>query len=77
MPPKVAVVFCVHHKPWLMMSTLITLALRSHRIGGLRKDDPIHRLLSGFRIEMIAGEHTIKDHLESPRFVLHRTRKAA
>lgn len=57
--------------------TLITLALRSHRPGGLRKDDPIHRLLSGFRIEMIAGEHTINDHLESPRFVVHRTRMAA
>lgn len=26
MAPAVAVVFCVHHKPWLIMSTLITLA---------------------------------------------------
>lgn len=25
MPNKVAVVFCVHHKPWLVMSSLITL----------------------------------------------------
>lgn len=57
--------------------TLITLALRNHRKGGLRKDDPIRLLLRGFRIEMLAGEHTINDYLESPRFVLHRKRKAA
>ena len=26
--PRVALVFCVHHKPWLMMSTLITTAIQ-------------------------------------------------
>lgn len=57
--------------------TLITLALRSHRSGGLRRDDPMHRLLRGFRIELKDGEHTVNDHLQSPRFVLHRMRKAA
>jgi hypothetical protein len=57
--------------------TLITLALRSHRVGGLHKDDPIHRLLRGFRIELVPGEYTANDYLQSPRFVLHRTRKAA
>jgi hypothetical protein len=57
--------------------TLITLALRSRRIGGLRKDDPIHRLMRGFRIELRSGEHTIHPHLESPRFVLRKMRNPA
>ena len=26
MSPRLAIVFCVHHKPWLMMGTLLTLA---------------------------------------------------
>ncbi|WP_244244134.1 Wadjet anti-phage system protein JetA family protein [Marilutibacter alkalisoli] len=57
--------------------TLVTLALRSHRAGGLRRDDPLHRMLCGFRIELVDGERIRNDHLHSPRFVLHRTRKAA
>ncbi|HEY5802065.1 MAG TPA: Wadjet anti-phage system protein JetA family protein [Lysobacter sp.] len=57
--------------------TLITLALRSRRQGGLRRDDPIHRMLRGFRIQLCEGEHTANAFLESPRFVLHRTRNAA
>ncbi|HSX63342.1 MAG TPA: Wadjet anti-phage system protein JetA family protein, partial [Pseudoxanthomonas sp.] len=57
--------------------TLVTLAIRSHRRGGLRRDDPIHRLLRGFRIELKAGESTDNDYLQAPGFVLHRTRKAA
>lgn len=57
--------------------TLITLALRSHRAGGVRRDDPIHRMLRGFRIELKDGETTANEYLESPCFVLHRTRNAA
>lgn len=57
--------------------TLITLALRSHRSGGLRRDDPIRRLLQGFRVELDATAQTRNEHLESPRFVLRRARKAA
>lgn len=57
--------------------TLATLALRSNRPGGVRKDDPIHRLLRGFRIELSADEHTHNRHLESPGFVVHRTRSYA
>jgi hypothetical protein len=57
--------------------TLLTLALRSHRRGGLRRDDPLQRLLRGFRLELVPGEHSDNDYLHSPRFVLHRTRKAA
>lgn len=57
--------------------TLVTLALRGHRPGGVRRDDPIRRLLQGFRVELDAQAHTRNDHLESPRFVLRRARKAA
>lgn len=52
--------------------TLVTLALRSHRSGGLRKDDPLHRLLRGFRIELIDGDAD-NPYLHAPRFVLRRT----
>lgn len=31
MAPRVALVFCVHHKPWLMMSTLITALAQDYR----------------------------------------------
>jgi|TARA_B100000315_G_scaffold169925_1_gene158527 hypothetical protein len=46
---KLAIVFCVHHKPWLMMSTLITTALQDfddadlffvHSIGDGEADHP-------------------------------------
>jgi hypothetical protein len=57
--------------------TLITLALRSHRKGGLRRDDPLHRLMGGFRVELVHGEHAAHDHLHSTRFVLHRARRAS
>jgi len=57
--------------------TLITIALRSRRAGGLHRDDPIHRMLRGFRIELKDGEHTVNEYLESPHFILHRMRKAA
>ncbi len=30
MKPKLAIVFCIHHKPWLLMSTLITIALQDY-----------------------------------------------
>lgn len=54
--------------------TLVTLALRSHRRGGLRRDDPIHRLLCGFRVELAVGEFepSHNRYLQSPRFTLHR-----
>src|SRR5712691_9976722 len=31
MGSKLAIVFCVHHKPWLMMGTLITLLSQEHQ----------------------------------------------
>ena len=30
MANKLAIVICAHHKPWLMMSTLITAALQDY-----------------------------------------------
>src|SRR5690606_7922880 len=35
--------------------TLATLALRSHRPDGLRRDDPIRRMLRGFSVELLPG----------------------
>lgn len=55
--------------------TLATLALRSHRPGGLRSDDPIRRMLRGFNVELLPGKRSGHKHLESPRFQLRRTRK--
>ena len=52
--------------------TLLTLALRSQRIGGLRRDDPLHRLLRGFRVELVAGESFDNAYLAAPRFIVHR-----
>jgi hypothetical protein len=57
--------------------TLLTLALRSRRSGGLRRDDPVHRLMRGFRVELADGAVTENPYLQSPRFILHRVRKAA
>jgi len=52
--------------------TLLTLALRGHRAGGLRRDDPVSRLLRGFRVELVdAGEPCDNGWLRAPRFVLH------
>lgn len=57
--------------------TLVTLALRSHRKAGLRRDDPLSRLQRGFRVELIERERGDNDYLRAPRFVLHRARRTA
>lgn len=58
--------------------TLLTLALRSHRLGGLRRDDPLARLLRGFRVELLdAGEPGDNRYLRAPRFAVTRLRKTA
>jgi hypothetical protein len=58
--------------------TLLTLALRSHRSGGLRRDDPLARLLRGFRVELLdAGATGDNDYLRAPRFTISRLRKTA
>ena len=54
--------------------TLLTLALRSHRIGGLRRDDPLNRLLRGFRVELIdPGTAHDNGWLRAPRFLVRRS----
>ena len=53
--------------------TLLTLALRSHRAGGLRREDPLGRLLRGYRVELLdAGGHDDNGYLRAPRFVVRR-----
>lgn len=52
--------------------TLLTLAQRGRRIGGLRRDDPLSRLLRGFRVELIDDEPTDNDWLRGPRFLIRR-----
>ncbi|WP_057660150.1 Wadjet anti-phage system protein JetA family protein [Pseudoxanthomonas dokdonensis] len=55
--------------------TLLTLALRSRRVGGLRREDPLSRLLRGFRVELIdAGtdDSSDNDFLHGPDFRIHR-----
>lgn len=52
--------------------TLLTLAQRSRRTGGLRRDDPFGRLLRGFTVELLDGEPTDNDCLRGPRFRLRR-----
>src|SRR5690606_17766652 len=54
--------------------TLLTLAQRSRRSGGLRRDDPLGRLLRGFRVELAdAGDGRADNgYLRAPRFTLHR-----
>ena len=57
---------------------LLTLALRSHRTGGLRRDDPLGRLLRGFRVDLLdADEPGDNGYLRAPRFAIHRLRKTA
>lgn len=56
---------------------LSTLALRGHRNGGLRRDDPLRRMLRGFDVELDARARTANHHLDTPRFTLRRTRHAA
>lgn len=54
--------------------TLLTLALRSHRIGGLRRDDPLNRLLRGFRVELLdPGTAHDNGWLRAPRFLVRRS----
>jgi hypothetical protein len=54
--------------------TLLTLALRSHRIGGLRRDDPLNRLLRGFRVELLdPGTAHDNGWLRAPRFIVRRS----
>jgi len=56
--------------------TLLTLALRSHRIGGLRREDPLGRLLRGYRVELLdAGQRDDNGYLRAPRFVVRRAGK--
>jgi hypothetical protein len=58
--------------------TLVTLALRGHRRDGLRRDDPIGRLLRGFRVELLADQARDDNAwLRGPRFVVNRLRKSA
>lgn len=58
--------------------TLLTLSLRSHRIGGLRRDDPLSRVARGFRVELLdEGERADNDYLRAPRFVIHRLKNIA
>lgn len=57
--------------------TLLTLALRSHRIGGLRRDDPLGALLRGFRVELVVEDTTDNAYLKAPRFVVSRRRPVA
>jgi hypothetical protein len=53
--------------------TLLTLALRGRRIGGLRRDDPLNRLLRGFRVDLLDGDQRgDNDCLHGPRFVIRR-----
>ncbi len=58
--------------------TLLTLALRSHRIGGLRRDDPLNRLLRGVRVELLDAGQSPDDRchdngwLRAPRFRVRR-----
>lgn len=53
--------------------TLLTLALRGNRIGGLRREDPLGRLLRGFRVELLeVGDGTPNDYLRGPRFRIVR-----
>ena len=53
--------------------TLLTLALRGNRIGGLRREDPLGRLLRGFRVELLdAGDGDDNDYLRGPRFRILR-----
>lgn len=57
--------------------TLLTLALRSHRAGGLRRDDPLRRLLRGFQVELLPEQESAHLGLRGPAFRLHRLRRTA
>ena len=48
MKPRLAIVFCVHHKPWLMMASLLTTLLQDlRRILAVMKDGAFHRPFPG------------------------------
>ncbi|MBV2210226.1 MAG: hypothetical protein KUL77_11775 [Thermomonas sp.] len=58
--------------------TLLTLALRGNRIGGLRREDPLSRIARGFRVELIdPGERVDNAYLRAPRFAIQPIRKTA
>jgi hypothetical protein len=59
--------------------TLLTLALRGSRRGGLRRDDPMRRLQAGFRVELLRDDAASADDalLRSTPFRLHFTRPPA
>ena len=58
--------------------TLLTLALRSHRTGGMRRDDPLGRVLRGFRAELLDADNPVDNgFLRAPGFAIHRLRKIA
>ncbi|NZA26400.1 hypothetical protein H0E84_08375 [Luteimonas sp. SJ-92] len=61
---------------------LVTLALRGHRLGGLRREDPLSRLQRGFRVELLDGGDdngpgSAGRYLRAPRFVVERIRNSA
>ena len=44
-----------------------------NRIGGLRREDPLGRLLRGFRVELLdVGDGNENDYLRGPRFRIQR-----
>jgi hypothetical protein len=57
--------------------TLLTLALRSDARGNLRRDDPLRRLLRGFRVELLPEQDASHLSLRGPAFRLHRLRRNA
>ncbi|GAB3038713.1 hypothetical protein GCM10027285_23480 [Oleiagrimonas citrea] len=59
--------------------TLVTLALRSRRAGGLRRDDPLRRLMPGLRVDLLTSQAAPDDnhYLRGPRFVIQCIRKSA
>ncbi len=55
--------------------TLFTLALRGHRLGGLRRDDPLARLARGFHVELRDDAPPRESaYLQAPHFAIHRNR---
>lgn len=57
--------------------TLLTLALRANRPGDLRRDDPLRRLMRGFRVELLHGHSSQHPQLRGPAFLIHRKRRTA
>jgi hypothetical protein len=57
--------------------TLLTLALRSQRAAGLRRDDPLRRLLRGFQIQLLPEQDSVHTTLRGPAFRIRRHRRTA